>query len=303
MNGGALAALTDSSPSLAALRPHLERAAVAEAPLLVLGEPGTGRSALARALHAASRRRDGPLVEVDPGALAPALIESELFGHRPGAFTGAERVYAGRVERAHGGTLILDHVEELPLGAQPKLLRLLSEHLYTPLGGIESQSDARFVAIGAHDLAARVAQGLFRADLYWRLEVLTFELPPLRRRPGDVLPIAEAMLRDLAARFDRPAVRLSARARAWMPQADWPGNLRQLRNLLERALLAADADELDPPPPTGASAPRPSTLAEAERAAIVAALAHTRGHQGAAAELLGISRKGLWEKRRRHGIP
>lgn len=303
MNGGALAALASSSPSLAAALPALERAAASEAPILLLGEAGTGRSTLARALHAASPRAAGPLVEVDPGALAPALIESELFGHRPGAFTGAERGHPGRVERARGGTLLLDHVEELPLAAQPKLLRLLSERRYAPLGGAEVAADVRFLAIGVEDLRGRVERGAFRDDLYWRLEVLTFVLAPLRRRREDVLPAADAMLADLAERFGRPGLSLSPRARAWFPEHDWPGNLRQLRNALERALLAADGAELDPAPPRDVAATAPRSLEEHEREAIRAALAWTRGHQGRAAELLGVSRKGLWEKRRRFGIP
>lgn len=303
MNGGALAALASSSPSLAARRAALERAAASDAPILILGEAGTGRSTLARALHAASRRATRPLIEVDPGALPPSLIESELFGHRAGAFTGAERAHAGRVARAEGGTLLLDHVEELPLAAQPKLLRLLSERRYAPLGGAEVAADVRFLAIGVEELRGRVERGTFRDDLYWRLEVLTFVLAPLRRRREDVLPAAEAILADLAERFARPGLTLSARARAWFPEHDWPGNLRQLRNTLERALLAADALELDPAPPRDVAAAAPRSLEEHEREAIRAALAWTRGHQGRAAELLGVSRKGLWEKRRRLGIP
>jgi len=303
VNGGALAALAASSPFLAASRPELERAARSEAPILLLGEAGTGRSSVARAIHAESRRANGPRVEVDPGALPAALLESELFGHRPGAFTGAEREQKGRVERAEGGTLVLDHVEELPLASQPKLLRLLSEKRYAPLGGRETAADVRFVAIGPDDLAARVERGAFRDDLYWRLEVLTFRLPPLRQRRGDVLPLAEAMLADLGERFDRTGLALSERARDWLPRHDWPGNLRQLRNVLERALLEGDRGALDPGPPADAESGRPVALAESERRAILAALAFTRGHQGRAAELLGISRKGLWEKRKRLGIP
>jgi DNA-binding NtrC family response regulator len=299
----ALAALAASSPFLAGQLTALERAAGSEAPVLVLGEAGSGRSSLARALHAASGRSGAPLIEVDPGALPPTLIESELFGHRPGAFTGADRVRLGRVARAEGGTLLLDHVEELPLACQPKLLRLLAERRYAPLGGAETVADVRFLAIGAEDLAARVERAAFRADLFWRLEVLTFRLPPLRERPEDVVPVAEAMLADLAQRFARPGLALSERARRWLPEHDWPGNLRQLRNLLERELLATDVPRLDPSPPRAPATARPRSLEEAEREAIVAALAFARGHQGRAAELLGISRKGLWEKRKRLGIP
>jgi DNA-binding NtrC family response regulator len=303
VTGGALAALADSSPSLAPLVSSLVRAAASPSPILILGEAGSGRSALARALHSESPRASATLVVVDPGALPVSLLESELFGHRPGAFTGAERGRAGRVARAAGGTLLLDHVEELPLASQPKLLRLVAENRYAPLGGMDTAADVRFLAIGADDLPARVERGAFRADLYWRIEVLQFRLAPLRERRQDVLPVADAMLADLALRFDRPRIALSAAARRWLPEHDWPGNLRQLRNLLERELLRGGGDVLDPEPPRAAAGGRPPSLAEAEREAIVAALAWTRGHQGRAAELLGISRKGLWEKRKRLGIP
>jgi len=300
---GALARLLESTPSLAPRRTELERAARADAPVLILGEAGTGRSRLARALHDASPRAAAPLVEVDVAAIPATLFESELFGHRPGAFTGADRVHLGRVARADGGTLLLDHVEELPVGSQPKLLRLLSERRYAPLGGVDAAADVRFFAIGAADLPARVERGAFREDLYWRIEVLTLRLPPLRERRADVVPLAEAMLADLALRFGRPRLRLAAAARGWLADEPWPGNLRQLRNALERAVLTHDRDTIEPERPRDSASDRPRSLAEAEIAAIRAALAHTRGHQGRAAELLGISRKNLWEKRKRYGIP
>jgi DNA-binding NtrC family response regulator len=323
-------------PALAARLRGVERAAATDAPLLILGEPGSGRSTLARALHAASRRAAGPLVEVDPGALPSALFESEFFGHRPGAFTGAAAAGQGRVARAAGGTLVLDHVEELPLASQPKLLRLLAERRYAPLGGEDTAADARFIAIGPEDLTARVARGAFRADLYYRLEVVAFRLPPLRERRPDLPALLDELLADLGERFGRAGLLLAPAARAWMQEHPWPGNLRQLRNVLERSLVlgeaevapgpsagaAAAAGMLDPPPPAAALAVAPAALAgstagtagaeeqsrprpllEMEKEEIVRALAYTRGHQGRAAVLLGISRKALWEKRRRYGIP
>ena len=301
---GALARLLVSTPSLQPRLAAFERAAAADAPVLVLGEPGTGRSSLARALHAAGPRAEGPLVEFDAGAVPAALFESELFGHRPGAFTGADRVHLGRVARAERGTLLLDHVEELPLAVQPKLLRLLAESRYAPLGGVDADADVRFLAVGAADLPQRIESGAFREDLFWRIEVLTFRLPPLRERREDVLPLAEAMLADLAARFGRGSARLSDEARRWLPEHPWPGNLRQLRNVLERALLGTDAEVVDPERPRGLGGAAPArSLVEVEIEAIRAALAQSRGHQGRAAELLGISRKNLWEKRKRYGIP
>jgi DNA-binding NtrC family response regulator len=301
--GLALHELLAGAPALAAALPGVERAAATDLPVLLLGEPGSGRSTLARALHAAGPRAAGPLVEVDPGAFPSALFESELFGYRPGAFTGAERESEGRVARAAGGTLVLDHVEELPLAAQPKLLRLLAERRYAPLGGREQEADVRFVAIAAEDLPARAARGLFRADLFYRLEVLAFRLPPLRERRADLPALAERLLADLGERLGRPAPRLAAGALEWIVAHPWPGNVRQLRNVLERGLVMAAGAEVDPPRPEGWEGERPRRLAAVEEAEIRRALAYTRGHQGRAAELLGISRKSLWERRRRLGIP
>jgi DNA-binding NtrC family response regulator len=292
-----------ASPSLIPHLKGIERAAASDTPILVLGESGTGRSSLVRALHAGSGRRAGPLIEVDPGVVPVSLFDSDLFGHRRGAFTGATGDAAGRVERAARGSLVLDHVEELPLLVQPKLLRLLSEQRYSPLGGRERKADVRFFAVGPTDLHERVQRGLFRSDLYFRLEVLRFVLPPIRQRTSDLPSLIAALLEDLAIRLERPVLRLSDRALAWMKVYSWPGNLRQLRNVLERALILADGEILDPPIPRDGEESMPRPLVEVEQLEIRKALAFARGHQGRAAELLGISRKALWEKRRRFGIP
>ncbi|MEO1366658.1 MAG: sigma 54-interacting transcriptional regulator, partial [Acidobacteriota bacterium] len=217
-------------------------------------------------------------------------------------FTGAESHSAGRVERAERGTLLLDHVEEMPLGAQPKLLRLLAERRYSPLGGRERVADVRFLATGAADLKDRVRRGAFRSDLYYRLEVMAFVVPPLRRRLGDLPAILDRLLTDLAERLERPKPALSDSAVGWMSEYGWPGNLRQLRNVLERAMVVSVDGPLDPEPPRDAAG-RPRTLRELEEEHIRRTLAYTRGRQGRAAELLGISRKALWEKRKRYGIP
>jgi DNA-binding NtrC family response regulator len=279
--------------------------------VLLLGEPGSGRSTLARALHAASRRAAGPLVEVDVASLPSSLFESEIFGYRAGAFTGAERAVEGRVARAAGGTLVLDQIEELPLAIQGKLLRLLSERRYAPLGGGEVEADVRFLATASEDLPLRVARGAFRQDLFYRLEVLAFRLPPLRERSADLAAIADHLLADLGERFGRPDLTLAPAALAWFADYSWPGNLRELRNLLERTLVLATRASgtpgghapLDPSPPREALESRPRPLVEIEQEAIRRALAYTRGNQREAAELLGISRKALWEKRKRYGIP
>jgi DNA-binding NtrC family response regulator len=301
-----LSRLVHDFPALGESLRGAERAAATEAPVLILGEPGSGRSTLARAFHGASRRSAGPLVEVDPGAVPSTLFESEFFGYRAGAFTGAEKASEGRVARSEGGTLVLDHVEELPLAVQPKLLRLVAERRYAPLGGAEVEADVRFVAIGAEDLPARVARETFRQDLFYRLEVLAFRVPPLRERRRDLPAILDHLLADLGERFGRPGLELAPRARAWMLEHPWPGNLRQVRNVLERGLILAGPigdKRIDPPEPDGGSEGRPRPLLEVEKELIRSALAYTRGHQGRAADLLGISRKALWEKRRRYGIP
>ncbi|MCB1056050.1 MAG: sigma-54-dependent Fis family transcriptional regulator [Acidobacteria bacterium] len=290
-----------TAPSLSKSLQGLRRAAASEAPVLILGPPGSGRSTLARALHEASPRRFGALVEVDPGVVPSQLFESDLFGHEAGAFTGADGASPGRIGRAAGGTLLLDHVEELPLAVQAKLLRLVAERRYAPLGGREREADVRFLAIAGADLSERVAAAAFRADLFYRLEVLAFRLPPLAERRADLPALFDALLEDLGTRFERPGLELTPAARSWMLDHPWPGNLRQVRNLLERQLILGDGAILDPQPPRDGE--RPVPLLELERRQILRALAYTRGHQGRAAELLGISRKALWEKRRRHGLP
>lgn len=298
-----LAGLLEASPALAAALPGAERAARSGAPILLLGEAGTGRSTLARAFHRASGRSAGPLVELDAGVVPTTLFESELFGHRPGAFTGAESAVEGRVKRADGGTMVLDHVEELPLAIQPKLLRLLADGVYAPLGGREERADVRWISLAEEALPERVARGAFREDLFYRLEVLAFRIPPLRERREDIPRLAAAVLAELGRRFERPALRLAETASAWIAEYDWPGNLREMRNVFERTIILAESEVLDPDPPRGAAATRPPSLVEVEREALRRALAFARGHQGRAAEILGISRKALWEKRHRHGLP
>ena len=242
------------------------------------------------------------MVEADLATIPSDLFESELFGHRPGAFTGAGNENPGRVGRAEHGTLILDHIEEVPLAVQPKLLRLVAEKRFAPLGGGEREADVRIISIGSPDLTDRIARGTFREDLFYRLEVLSFRLPPLRERRSELPQLAASLLEDLSARMGRPAPSLDSRALDWMTSYHWPGNLRQLRGVLERELVLPAGEVLNPGPPRGAER-TPVSLEVVEREQIVKVLRHTRGHQGRAAELLGISRKTLWEKRRLYGLP
>lgn len=290
------------TPALAPLLESARRAALTEAPILILGEPGTGRSMLARGLHAVSGRSRGPLIDVDISAIPCSLFESELFGVRPGAFTGADLPVIGRVERARRGSLLLDHVEDIPLDAQPKLLRVIAEKRFTPLGGEEQIADVRFLGIASEDLPDQAARGRFRQDLFYRLEVVTLRLPPLRERREDLDSLTDFFLTDLQQRFGKDRLEVTAEARGWMHGYDWPGNLRELRNVLERSLITQGEGPLDPACPDRRGG-RPEPLHETERREILRALAYTRGHQGKAANLLGISRKTLWDKRRRYDIP
>ena len=295
-------ALASGSAAIEKALRGLERAAGSDVPVLIVGEAGTGRSTLARALHLASQRTHGPFVEVDPAVVPSTLFESELFGYAAGAFTGADRAMKGKVARAEAGTLVLDHVEEIPMATQPKLLRLLAESRFAPLGAPEVEVDVRFLAIGAPDLSERIRRELFRADLFYRLEVLSFLIPPLRERQTEVPSLVAHLLRDLGSRFGRSDLAVTEAAADWMAEYDWPGNLRELRNVLERELVVSDDDVLDPPPPVHGGQ-KPETLRELEKEHIRRTLAYTRGHQGEAARLLGISRKSLWEKRRRFDLP
>jgi len=225
------------------------RAAASSASILLLGETGTGKDVLARAIHAHSGRAQAPLVVFDCAATPPSLIESALFGHLRGAFTGADEARAGVFERASGGTLFLDEIGEMPLDLQPKLLRALDGGSITPVGGSrEVTVNVRVIAATNRDLRAMVAQDRFRPDLYYRLAVVPIEVPPLRERTGDVPLLAAHFAREFLARDDRPAQTLATadleRALAGLEDQEWPGNVRELRNAVERLLALADPELL-----------------------------------------------------------
>jgi len=226
----------------------VERVAATQSTVLIQGETGTGKELIARAIHRLGPRRDGPLVKVNCAALSPQLVESELFGHEKGAFTGASQQRAGRFEQAHGGTLFLDEVSELPLETQAKLLRVLQERELERVGGNTTLSvDARLIAATNRDLRAMVRQGTFRGDLYFRLHVVPLSVPRLAERRADIPALCEQFLRQLEQRWGRRLGRLSERALARLMTYDWPGNVRELSNVIERAALLCDGPDIDVP--------------------------------------------------------
>ena len=292
-----------------------DRAAATDVTVLILGESGSGKELLARRIHERSPRSGGPFVAVNCAAIPENLAESELFGHEKGAFTGAEQRRIGRFEQADGGTLFLDEVGELPEPVQAKLLRALEERTIERVGGDRPiPVDIRLVAATHRDLETAVAEGSFRQDLYFRLDVVRLVIPPLRDRRGDVELLVEALLASVAARLGLPPRPLSREALERLKAHSWPGNVRELRNVLERALVAATGDVIgvaDLPPLAGGSGASPSvepdgvsalSLEERERQAILEALERTGGHREKAARLLGISVRTLYNRLRQYGI-
>jgi two-component system response regulator AtoC len=293
-------------------------AAATSAPVLIVGESGTGKELVAAALHRHSDRASGPFIRVNCGALPEGLVESELFGHERGAFTGADRQKPGRFERASGGTIFLDEVAELPLSAQAKILRVLQQREFERVGGTETlQSDARVVSATHRDLSKEVAAGRFRDDLFYRLNVARIVIPPLRDRPEDIPLLAEYILRRVERRHGWGELSLSPEALLAIQEQPWPGNIRQLENALARAVIAArgrtilpehlDAEEpLDPAMPEAGELseglPLRALLAEVERRAIQRALLACGGNRTKTAERLRISRRQLFDKIREYDL-
>jgi two-component system response regulator AtoC len=287
---------------------------VANAPttLLITGESGTGKDHLARLVHELGPRRDAPFLKIDCASLPPQLVESELFGHEAGAFTGAAERKLGRLELGGKGTIVLDEIAALSPGAQGKLLRVLQERTFERLGGTETlRIEARIVALTNVDLTEAVATGRFREDLYFRLNVLALLVPPLRDRRADILPLAEHLLIVLRAIHGRPGVHLSEASGRALAAYAWPGNVRELRNALERAVVFSHHDELEPADfpenmrAVAGAGPAMSglrSLEDVEREVIGATLEATRYKISRAAEALGISRKTLLEKRKKYGL-
>ncbi len=302
----------------------LEKVARTDATVLLLGETGTGKEVAARTIHARSTRALRPFVAVNCAALSESLLESELFGHEKGAFTGAHAQRRGRLELAEGGTFFLDEIGELKPDLQVKLLRVLQERRFERVGGSRTlAADVRWIAATNRDLQAMIRAGSFREDLYHRLAVFPIRLPPLRERRADVAPLAEALLRRVAAEMGRPPLTLDPMARKDIEAADLRGNIRELRNLLERAVILAEGDVvrpehlwLDPSglapesasgvdggasAGTGAAPGGARTLEDLERNAITTALTAAGGNRRKAAEQLGIGLRTLYEKLKRYG--
>ena len=239
---------TSSEPKMQRLLEIAKKTAASDASVLLLGESGTGKSVLARQMHLWSTRAPEPFVTVSCPSLSRDLLESELFGHMKGAFTGAVATTWGKVAAADRGTLFLDEIGELPLEIQPKLLRLLQEREYERVGEAKIRmADVRVIAATNRDLKEAVARGTFREDLLYRLDVISMELPPLRERPGDLMGIAERLLRQMTQRTSQPITRFSERAQQAMARYTWPGNIRELRNMIERATILASGAEIDLP--------------------------------------------------------
>lgn len=306
--------VAESAPMKEALS-VVSRVAEHATTVLITGESGTGKEVIARAVHRASPRASRAFVAVNCAAIPESLLESELFGHVRGAFTGATADKVGLFETADGGTLLLDEIGEMPLPLQAKLLRVLQENEIRRVGDQKNKRvNARVIAATARDLAADARAGTFREDLYYRLAVVTIRLPPLRERPDDIAPLARLFAGQLARRFGRP-VTLAPETLAWLTAQEWRGNVRELENGIERAAVLTEREVLRPEDfeavpqrggaPAGqttAAVPLQDAVERAERAAIAAALAAANGNRRAAATLLGVSLRTLFYKIGRYNI-
>jgi two-component system response regulator PilR (NtrC family) len=315
--------LLGTSPALTAVRELIAKLARTQAPVYISGESGSGKELAARYIHAHGARHDKPFVPVNCGAIPETLMESEFFGYRKGAFTGADQDRDGFFQAANGGTLFLDEVADLPLAMQVKLLRVIQEKRVRKLGTTsEEPVDVRIICATHQNLAACVESGRFRQDLYYRLNVIELKMPPLRECRDDITLIAENILARIAAQSGTAPARLSAQARDELMRYDFPGNIRELENILERATALSAAEEIEPedlqlrlltePEEAGdgsgstasgaGAAPLPEYLDRVERDAIMDALAKTEFNRTAAAKLLGITFRQLRYRMQRLGI-
>ena len=289
----------------------LERAANLPSTILILGESGTGKDRLARAVHDVSSRASRPFVRIDAANLSDELFESELFGHERGAFTGAVSAKKGLLEVAEDGTVYLDEVSSLSPAAQAKFLRVLQEKTFRRLAGSTTHPfRGRLIVSSRRDLAGLVSQGAFRDDFFYRIDVVSVRLPRLRERPEDVLPLARAFARRAARAWDRPARRFTDAAEKTLQRHPWPGNVRELQHVVEKAVLAAEAADIEATDLPAGSLGAPETLVaaalesrwtlkELSDAYISETLRRAGGNRSLAARRLGVSRKFLWERERK----
>jgi len=311
MTAGSIVWVASDAASLRVLEIG-EKLADTATTLLITGESGTGKDQLARWIHERGPRRAAPFLKIDCASLPSELVESELFGHERGAFTGAVARKPGRLEMAQGGTIVLDEVAALTPGMQAKLLRVLEERTFERLGGTETlHIDARLMALTNTDLQKAVADGHFREDLFFRLNVLAIPVPPLRERRGDISPLADHFLARLGSVHGRSDATLDPAALRLLEAYGWPGNVRELKNSIEHALVFAKESTLhaeDFPEILGASGDTQHSttslmsIEELERKAIQATLEATQYQIGKAASILGISRKTLLDKRKKYGL-
>ncbi len=293
---------------------HARRAAMTDSTVLVTGESGTGKELIAEAIHQNSPRREGPFVTVNMAAVPAHLVESELFGHVKGAFTGATNSRVGRFESANTGTIFIDEIGDFALESQAKLLRVLENRTITPIGSNDDREvDVRVVAATSRNLESMVREEEFREDLYYRLNVVNLKLPPLRERADDIPLLIEHMLRELADHMNRPPLRIDRELREFLETYDWPGNVRQLRNALESMVVLAAGEELTmedlpatlhdaPNSVADVNIPTGMSLDDIEREAIEQALAQHEGNRTHAAADLGISVRTLQRKLKAWGL-
>ena len=299
------------SPAIRRLEIEARRVLPSGSPILIQGETGSGKGVLARWLHENGQRCDESFVDLNCAGLSREFLESELFGHEKGAFTGAVNAKPGLLETAHGGTLFLDEIGDMDPGIQPKLLKVLEDQRFRRVGSVRDRRvDVRLIAASHHDLAALVRERRFREDLYFRISTLQLAVPPLRERRSDIPRLARRLAARIGADLVRPGIELEPGAERWLEARDWPGNIRELRNVLERAILRADGARLTEENFTeDLSSSRPRritwtslTLDDAERHHIEAVLEKHANSVIDAAAVLGISRSALYQKIKKYGI-
>ena len=303
-------AIIGHDPKLMAVLDTIERVAATNAPVLILGENGTGKELIAEAIHRNSSRRNGPLVKVNLGGLSQSLFESEMFGYRKGAFTGAVADREGRFAAAEGGTIFLDEIGDLDINSQVKLLRVLQEHTYEPLGDTRTRrADVRVVCATNADLNEMLKDGTFREDLFYRINLITVTLPPLRERRDDIPLLVDHLLRKVSASAGRDVPEVSDEAMKLLKAQPWPGNIRQLANIVERTLLVTPGDTLDARDfqaqglsPEMEVADTPGRLKSREKTEIENALTEAGGNLTRAAAILGITRQTLYRRLAKHNI-